>query len=396
MIKSFGVQNYKALRDVRLDLSPIHVLIGPNNSGKTSMLEACAALCRSVDYELPRAFAGPWTGRALVWHKDPDQDVKLIADCEHEDYQFRYVLSCGFMAAGRHAHVRGEQIALLKEGITHGITHEGQDVSFVCQVARGSAGAPEPVKAAINRVHDSLSGVFSYRFNPRLLSLPVAADATRRFQMDQSGFGLALVLDHILSFDREKFIALESRFRHIFPDVKSIKLLPETAFKAPVNDVTQVPQLQNADGKGIYFEFVGTGQLVSAAQVSDGMLLVLAYLTPLYVPKPPRLLLVEEPENGVHPSLLKGVLSILRDLVHEQTQSQVLLTTHSPYVLDLFQPEEVTLCRNGADGAVSISRLSESETVRKQLDVFGLGEIWTAEGDEKLARTAPTRSGGDQ
>jgi AAA15 family ATPase/GTPase len=40
MITRFRVRNYKALRDVTLDLTPIHVLIGPNDSGKTSILEA--------------------------------------------------------------------------------------------------------------------------------------------------------------------------------------------------------------------------------------------------------------------------------------------------------------------------------------------------------------------
>ena len=43
MITRFRVQNYKALRDVTLDLTPMHVLIGPNDSGKTSVLEALAA-----------------------------------------------------------------------------------------------------------------------------------------------------------------------------------------------------------------------------------------------------------------------------------------------------------------------------------------------------------------
>ncbi len=50
MITRFQVQNYKALRDVILDLTPMHVLIGPNDAGKTSILEAITALCRSVDY----------------------------------------------------------------------------------------------------------------------------------------------------------------------------------------------------------------------------------------------------------------------------------------------------------------------------------------------------------
>jgi len=87
---------------------------------------------------------------------------------------------------------------------------------------------------------------------------------------------------------------------------------------------------------------------------------------------------------------VQEVLRILRELIESQSRTQVILTTHSPYVVDLFKPEEVTLCRKGPDGAVTTHRLSESRAVREQMDVFTLGEIWTAEGDEKLAE--PLRS----
>ncbi|HEV7226389.1 MAG TPA: ATP-binding protein [Pirellulales bacterium] len=206
--------------------------------------------------------------------------------------------------------------------------------------------------------------------------------------METSGFGLAQCLDDILGFDRDRFIALEQRFKAIFPQVRSIKLMPELAYRAPADDAEQVPQLSRAEGKGIYFELADGGSLHSASQVSDGMLLVLAYLTVLYLPQPPRMLLVEEPENGIHPKRLQDVLSILRDVVSEQSQCQVILTTHSPYVVDLFQPEEVTLCQKTVGGSIAVRRLSDSQAVREQLDVFTLGEIWTAEGDEGLVRGA--------
>ena len=117
-------------------------------------------------------------------------------------------------------------------------------------------------------------------------------------------------------------------------------------------------------------------------------MLVLAYLTIFHLPEPPRVLLIEEPENGVHPKRLEEVLKILRRLVEEQEHTQVLMTTHSPYVVDLFKPEEVTLCLRDDDGAVSVHRLSESETVRQQMKVFTLGEIWTSEGDAALGKSS--------
>jgi recombinational DNA repair ATPase RecF len=96
MIKRFRVQNYKALRDVTLDLTPLHLLIGPNDSGKTSILEAIAALCRSVDHELKEAFLGLWEGRQLIWHDEPGTSVFLEVLATVNEISFVYRLSCEF------------------------------------------------------------------------------------------------------------------------------------------------------------------------------------------------------------------------------------------------------------------------------------------------------------
>jgi len=389
MITRFQVQNYKALRDVTLNLTPMHVLIGPNDAGKTSILEAITALCRSVDYPLEQAFTGSWQGFDLVWQHTPNLPVSLGVAAEEEQRQFEYQLSCLFTPE-RTIYIQSEHFKHIKESRTVDLPRSSPhtDTSVICSAASTfPLGIPtdNELQATIAFIHRALSGVHFYRWEPRFLALPVAPDAKRRFRMDSTGFGLALCLDDILGYDREQFIHLENRFRAIFPQIKTIRLMQEPAYRGRADDRLHMPMLEQADGKGIYFEFVN-GQQVPASQTSDGILLVLAYLAVFYLPPPhrPRVVLVEEPENGIHPERLQNVLSILRDLITEQTTSQVILTTHSPYVLDLFEPQEVSLCRMTADGSVSVHRLSESQTVREQLDIFTLGEIWTAEGDAAL------------
>lgn len=390
MIKTFRVKNYKALRDASLDLTPIHVLIGPNATGKTSILEAIAALCRSVDHPLESAFLGRWEGQSLVWNGAPASPVCLGCSAEINGSVFSYELPCTFGSGAREVKTETEQLVL---GTAEGwqpvlLPRSKPSRSNIYRIVKQNASRSEDVIEAAHRVHDALGGSQLYRWNSGMLALPTAPDSNRRFRMEPSGFGLALCLDDILGYDRELFTRLETRFRDIFPNVKSIKLMPEPAFRAPVDDPQGIDMLQQADGKRLYFQFANGTQLVPAAQVSDGVLLVLAYLTILHLPKPPRVVLVEEPENGIHPKRLQDVLKILRDLVAEQERTQVILTTHSPYVVDLFKPEEVSVCLKDDDGSVSVHALSKSRTVREQLDVFTLGEIWTAEGDEAIARSS--------
>lgn len=390
MICRFQVKNFKALRDVSLDLTPIHVLIGPNDSGKSSLLQAMSALSRSVDSPLDQAFTGLWELADLVWQRDTEQPVTLSVVLDLKDQaRIGYGFQCRFRK-GMVAKPSNSEYVCRAGGVQEPLPDRGRhgettlfsihdqglriDRDASCQVSMDQ----------IQLLAEHLSGAQSYRWFPGFLALPTAPDLNRRFRMEASGFGLALCLDDILGYDRDKFGELEHRFREIFPAVRSIKLIPVPAFRTPTNDTTQIPNLERADGKGIFFEMVQGRQLLPASQVSDGMLLVLAYLAVLNLPTPPRLLLIEEPENGVHPKRLAEIIGILRDLVRGQSQTQVVMTTHSPYVLDLFSPEEVTLCQRDTDGAVSVHPLSQSATIREQIDVFTLGEIWTAEGDEAL------------
>jgi len=387
MITQFRVQNFKALRDVTLDLTPIHVLIGPNDTGKTSILEAMAALCRSVDHKLADAFVGCWNGAELVWHSDPDQTIKLDVAVADQSCRFSYGLACQFSRTGRNvsAHEENLHSPTSNEAMFHYTKLKPWSQVYAAHYVAGTAsGHKVSVVQSLQEVHQALRGVHYCRWMPQLLSLPVAPDSSYQYKMERSGFGLARCLDDILGYDRAAFDGLEDRFRRMFPEVVRIMLKPESAYRTPQDNPEQIDMLSRADGKGIHFKLKG-GAEVAATQASDGLLLVLAYLAVLHLPEPPRVLLVEEPENGIHPSRLKDILSIVRELVKEQSHTQVILTTHSPYVIDLFKPEEVTLCRKGDDGAVSVHRLSKSKTVAEQIDVFTLGEIWTGEGDDALA-----------
>lgn len=387
MITRFRVQNYKALRDVTVELTPMHVLIGPNDTGKTSILEAIGALCRSVDRPLAEAFAGSWEGQALVWRGDTKRTVLLHANLESPRGSFEYELDCRFLRTGRKAQVWREVVTRVPGGEPTDLGYKDHLYSGVFAGFQGK-GMPEEHRDRALLVHDALRGVHFYRWVPRLLSLPVAADSKCRFRMETSGFGLARCLDDIAGYDEDLSIKLKKRFTGIFKEISKVRLMPEPAWRAPTDAPEQIDLLTRADGKGIYFKLANGGTEIPASQMSDGVLLVLAYLAILYLPEPPRVLLVEEPENGIHPKRLKDVLTILRDLVKEQSHTQVILTTHSPYVVDLFEPKEVTLCRKEQDGSISVTRLSESKTVREQLDVFTLGEIWTGEGDDALAEPA--------
>ena len=235
----------------------------------------------------------------------------------------------------------------------------------------------------LDRVAQQLSGVQTYRFSPESLKTPVTLNPQRTGRMEFNGFGLPQLLDEIRN-DRERYTSLEHQFAKFFPYVAAIELPVQAAYEASPSDHRQVQRSEFTGGKGIQFRLVENGMKLPAENASDGMLFVLAYLALLHLPNPPRVLLIEEPENGIHPGRLKEIIRIIKQLVSEQNHTQVVMTTHSPYVLHEFSPEEVTVCVREENGEVKTRRLSESKSVQEQIGFFSLGEIWTMDGDEKL------------
>lgn len=92
---------------------------------------------------------------------------------------------------------------------------------------------------------------------------------------------------------------------------------------------------------------------------------------------------IEEPENGVHPDDFTQVVDNLRS--HSNC---VIIITYSPYLLNFFTSEEVSLCWIDGDdkNRLYLRCLSESDAVKRLAKVLTLGEIWTLQGDKGLIK----------
>ena len=98
--------------------------------------------------------------------------------------------------------------------------------------------------------------------------------------------------------------------------------------------------------------------------------------------------MVEEPENGIHPKRLADVVALLREIAegkHGDRASQVILTTHSPYLLDRVDltRDQVLVFRRNADGSRSAEPV-DAERLKLFLDEFMLGEVWFNQSEEGL------------
>jgi predicted ATPase len=119
------------------------------------------------------------------------------------------------------------------------------------------------------------------------------------------------------------------------------------------------------------------------SDLSQGVLFALAFLTLAYLPIPPPIVCFEEPDRGIHPRLLIDIrdamyrLAFPEDYGEARKPVQVIATTHSPYLLDLYKehPEQIVIAHKDENGG-HFERLSERPHINELLEGAPLGDIW--------------------
>jgi predicted ATPase len=390
MLTKFGVKNYKALESVSIPLTPIHVVIGQNDSGKTSLLEAIHAFCNTTRVSLDQAFPGKWQGRELVYFGAQGTEVEMSASSEgfinNKQYTIDYMIGVDFASEDQElCHLTYERYKLNNETI-----REVPPTFIQATTVGRRAHVASEIRVDLDIIAKAIGTSSFYSFDPKVMSIPAAIDHSRKFRMDPDGFGLPTMLDDILGHDPEKFLSLQRDFCGYFPEFRKVHLETEMAAHRGYQ-ASGLHNASQANGKGVYFE-TQDGHVVRAQQASDGAILFLGFLALSYLPTPPKTLLIEEPEKGVYPKRLAQIIDILRRLIASDINKdfpQIIMTTHSPYVLTPFSPEEVTLMSR-RNGSVIARPLRDAPNIDERLGdgEFYLGELWYNLDEEELFQDA--------
>ncbi len=374
MIEKVTLQNYKCLRDVTLELAPFTVLIGPNDSGKSSLLDAIGALGRPSSEML----VGGATRESLVWRANRDLAMHwmVTGSFESHRYEYKLVLPVGVTSREEDLQLDGQTAFDYRNG-----RYRTMNVSLVRDIGGANvatdAGLSHLVPADEARtasVIRSFTSSRKYRLDPAALRETSAPSVNPT--LSTTGDNLASVLDALITGpDRDAIHNLEEDLRRAVPTLRGVAL--------------RTVQLESGGfGKALDFVLAGSGPRVTipASQASEGALLLTAFLT-LAHSDTPDVLLIEEPENGLHPSRLEMVISLLRKMSTGEIGNrarQVIVTTHNPLLLNYVRPEEVRVVRRDPETGTQVRPMSEATDLPKLLEEFAVGELWYMLGEDGL------------
>lgn len=342
MISQISIRNFKCLRDVQVNLERFTVFVGPNASGKSSILQAMHHLCWAfnVDY--------------------PGQDDDRLRQCLSRGATGKIEIAS--LSNGKAYRYRTDSLSSPRVE-----WHESHS-TFV-EDGRGFAAS----LAATDWTPWNLEGSLKESLQHSVLLHLEASKLVDPFQashdpivMEPDGSGLHSALASMSLNDPDAWQAVQADLRQIIP---SIRRLRHT--KTPPN--------------ALLFDTVGADS-VPADQVSEGTLLVLGLLAALHTAGRPSLVLLDDLDRGLHPKAQRELITLLRGLLKTNPELQIVATTHSPYMLDCMETNEVRMTFLGDNGATECAALTSHPEFPKWKDEMTPGEMWSLFGEKWLVQ----------
>ncbi len=404
MIRLIEALNYRSLRYVRQDLGSLEILVGPNASGKTTLMEVVAflgLLVRKGPEEAVESLAGEF--RDLTWGRSGTPfELAVELEIPHElrrmggrhrfdkvRYQVRLALDEdsgkaviqgeGVLLKGCHeeeqlGEIRAEfpceresrgTIIIPKGGVPRSKTryrpvllkgpgvlkHDGLNCRDIYYSETGM-GLPMPFnlgprKSTLGNLPEDeesfsvatwlkrllVEGTRPILLDPRALKKPGLRGPKGYLLPD--GSNLPWLIDYLQSKDPDSFNEWIEHIQTGIPDIVSIRTVSK-------------PE----DGTRFIMVRFANGMELPSWMLSEGTLRLLALTVLAYLPGEPAVYLIEEPENGIHPPGIETVFASLSSLY----SGQVLVTTHSPVLLSLADPDRVLCFARTESGATDIVR----------------------------------------
>ncbi len=396
-IESLRVENYRALRKVELDnLTPMTVLLGPNGSGKSTIFDVFNFLSECFQYGLRHAWDRRGRGKEL---KTRGSNGPVVFDLKYRERSrtpiITYHLAIDEGKKGPEVveewlqwrrSTRGQPFRFLdfRRGVGRAVSGELPDAEDKRKdtelrspdlIAANTLGqlAEHPRVAALREF--ITDWYVSYLSIDQTRNQPEAGPEER---LSKGGENLSNViqylkeqhperLDHIFSILRQRVPRLERVDADPMPDGRLLLQIKDAPFEKPI----------------------------LAKFASDGTLKLLAYLTVLHDPEPPRFIGIEEPENFLHPRLLPELGEECRAA---SERSQLLITSHSPFLLNAMRAEEVRVLYRDGQGFSQAVRASDIQGVPEFVNAgASLGHLWMeghfGVGDPMVNQGAPRTVG---
>ncbi|BAB67035.1 AAA family ATPase [Sulfurisphaera tokodaii] len=345
MIQWIRVKNFKSFDDLRIDLHKVNVLVGPNGAGKSNFVDVFLFLREFIrPSSLPPYPFLYWGGyKNLVYMNDESLNVEI--EVQGDNYHYRTVINGkdGLRVLEEELEHQGVKISRRYNEVyvddkkyeidpSLSIFHTVQRIG---PMTLSSFPIPPQLLDLLTKLG---SDFVVLRINPYTALSPVPFNSPYGIRID--GFGLPRLLNDLPKPIQEFLTELNMAIK--------VDVSPEGNFVMYI--------LERVGNREVFLH---------SSAIPSGVVKMIAIMTVIYKLKP-SLLVIDEVENSLHLNFLERLTDVF-----EYSEPQIIVTTHSPMVIDLVKVEDVIMVEK--EGGRSImKRISNVKELKKELSEKGL------------------------
>jgi predicted ATPase len=347
-LKSIEIEGYASIRSATVSLGRLNVLVGANGAGKSNFVRVFELLGRLVESDLG-LFVGLNGGASALLNTDPaTSGLRVKLNAAHYGYEAMLVPASNDDLIFARESVRREDrpyVMVPSRGARETRLHELADI------AEGSVAT---------KVVELLRGCRVYHFHDTSRNAPVKqlVPTADNLSLRNDAGNLAAVLLALIesgdSADQAAYRRIVGVIRQVAPFFRDFVLSPEKSDSVRL-------RWRQADSDAVF----------SANQMSDGTLRFVCLATLLLHPRLPSLVVLDEPELGLHPYAVVQLAGLLRQA---SVRSQVLIATQSVTLMNQFEIDDLIVVER-VDGASEFIR-PDRERLGEWLNEYSLGELW--------------------
>jgi predicted ATPase len=383
-LRAVRIRNFKAIRDSHtIKLGALTVFIGNNGAGKSSIIEALQLYQTVVLNGVDAAFE-PLGGIQHVRHKESrNLNAQALAHGSLQTDPIRifcrgHVKSFGVFRARMQLNMLPDERPYIQEEYVHTAAfEETRDVdAYAKEVGEGRS-----MVSLLDQTRPLYHSVERWQFvslSPDLMGSAKPQQRVRGkvpLRRDGSNLG-GFVLD-LATRAPDAFNGIVDAMRFVLPYVQDMR-----------------PVMPSADiDRRVYLELKERGFPVPGWLFSSGTLRMLAILCLLRDPDPPPVIFIEELENGLDPRTIGLLVEEIRRAIQSK-RTQVIATTHSPYLLDQLLFEHVVVVERNSTGVPEFWRPDDETSLSNWRDEFTIGQIYTMGQLHRVSKPRARRAEG--
>ncbi|MFZ4544752.1 MAG: AAA family ATPase [Saprospiraceae bacterium] len=350
MINRIKIENFKSIRNLNLELSQINILIGANGAGKSNFINFFKFINNIFDKHLQYYVAEEGGANEIV-HFDLKTSDSIVCEIEFDQRNIYYFKLEPNQFGNFFFSKEGTQVKGFQDGLNW------DNLPILNGTAESALSDEKDSWFTNMRYHTESLRIYHFQDTTKSAKIRQWCDVGDDQYLREDAGNLASFLYWMNTAEPKSFQKVEMAVRSVAPYFERFDLKPDRI---------------NADKIRLEWKEKGSDKYFNAKHLSDGTLRFMALATLLLQPNSPAVIIIDEPELGLHPFAINK----LAGLIHKASaQSQIIISTQSVNLIDNFEPEDIITVDRSENQ--SVFHRQNSEVLKDWLSEYSnISDLW--------------------